>query len=123
MQPDQVRSADSRAWLARAEDDLGAATDLLALPTPRLRAALFHCQQAAEKALKGFLTWHDQPFAKTHDLRRVGRRCAEIAPALDPLLRRAAALTDYAWKFRYPGTPYEPSREEAATALELALTG
>jgi HEPN domain-containing protein len=28
--------------------------------------------------------------------------------------------TDYAWKFRYPGTPYEPSREEAATALEVA---
>jgi HEPN domain-containing protein len=36
-------------------------------------AAVFHCQQAAEKALKGFLAWHDTPFRKTHDLRREWR--------------------------------------------------
>jgi len=35
---------------------------------PFLEDALFHCQQAVEKALKGFLTWHDRPFEKTHDL-------------------------------------------------------
>ena len=120
MPPDAVRQADCREWLARAGDDLGAAADLLGLPAPRIRAVLFHCQQATEKALKGFLTWHDQPFAKTHDLRRIGRQCANLDPTLELLLSRAAALTDYAARFRYPGEPYEPSPEEAATALELA---
>lgn len=33
---------------------------------------------------------------------------------------RAAELTDYAWKFRYPGEPEEPPREEAEQALTLA---
>jgi HEPN domain-containing protein len=28
---------------------------------------LFHCQQAAEKSMQGFLTAHDRVFRKTHD--------------------------------------------------------
>ena len=120
MPPEPFRQADCREWLVRAEEDLGAAADLLALPTPRIRVVLFHCQQAAEKALKGFLTWHDRPFAKTHDLRRIGRECINQDPTLELLLQRAAALTDYASRFRYPGEPYEPSLREASTALELA---
>jgi hypothetical protein len=39
---------------------------------------------------------------------------------LDPLLRRAAPLTEYAWKFRYPGDPEEATAEEAAGALATA---
>jgi hypothetical protein len=35
-------------------------------------------------------------------------------------LQRGAPLTEYAWKFRYPGDPDEPSRDEAAAALALA---
>jgi HEPN domain-containing protein len=62
--------ADTRAWLARARDDIrGADIDLAAAP-PLLGDAAFHCQQAVEKALKAFLTWHDRPFRKTHDLGR-----------------------------------------------------
>lgn len=33
---------------------------------------------------------------------------------------RAASLTQYAWKFRYPGEPQEPSVEEAEQAIALA---
>ena len=29
-------------------------------------------------------------------------------------------LTDFAWKYRYPGEPEEPSREETEAALALA---
>jgi len=35
-------------------------------------------------------------------------------------LRQAAPLTEYAWKFRYPGEPDGPSIEEAARALATA---
>ncbi len=45
-----------RAWLKKADDDLrGAQVDLAAAP-PLIEDALFHCQQAAEKAMKAFLT-------------------------------------------------------------------
>jgi HEPN domain-containing protein len=73
----------------------------------------FHAQQLAEKALKGFLTWHDQPFRKTHNLVEIGQQCVAIDATLEDLARRAARLTEYAWKFRYPGEPAEPALEEA----------
>jgi HEPN domain-containing protein len=82
--------------------------------------AVFHAQQAAEKALKALLTWHDTPFRKTHDLAEIGRQCAAIVPPLEPLLIRAAELTQYAWKYRYPGEPNEPPQQEAERAIALA---
>jgi hypothetical protein len=45
---------------------------LLAANPPLLGEVVFHCQQAAEKAMKGFLSWHDSPFGKTHDLALIG---------------------------------------------------
>jgi HEPN domain-containing protein len=42
--------AEVRAWLQKAQNDLrGADIDLAASP-PLIEDALFHCQQAAEKA-------------------------------------------------------------------------
>jgi HEPN domain-containing protein len=65
----------------------GAEIDLAADP-PLLDDPMFHCQQAAEKALKAYLTWHDRPFRRTHDLVELGNQCVEIDHTLDPLLRR-----------------------------------
>jgi hypothetical protein len=36
------------------------------------------------------------------------------------LIDRAVPLTEYAWKFRYPGELEEPSRHEAEEAFEVA---
>ncbi len=112
--------AETRAWLVRAIDDLREAEHDLTAAPPLLRGAVFHCQQAAEKAMKGFLTWHSRPFRKTHNLTEIGGLCVEVDRTLEPPLRRAAVLTDFAWKYRYPGEPEEPSREETETALALA---
>jgi len=120
MPHDPARLADTKAWMARAASDLGAGVHALTANPPFVAAAVFHAQQAAEKALKGFLAWHDAPFGKTHDLAALGRLCAEIDRELGPLGRRAGKLTEYAWKYRYPGEPEEPSREEADSALALA---
>lgn len=120
MPPDQVLKADALAWLRRAAEDMRAArVDLEARP-PLREDALFHCQQAAEKALKAFLTAHDLPFRKTHDLVELGQACCALDATLEPLLRRTAALTEYAWRYRYPGQEQVPSAQEAAEALELA---
>ena len=45
---------------------------------------------------------------------------AAIAPELEPVLRRAAPLTECAWRFRCPGEPDGPSFEEATRALATA---
>jgi HEPN domain-containing protein len=120
MPPDPARVADTRAWLEKATLDLrGAGIDLAATP-PLVGDALFHCQQAVEKALKALLAWHDEPFRKTHDLVELGALCTTIDDTLEPLLRKAAPLTEYAWKFRYPGDVPDPTAPEAEAALAVA---
>ncbi len=120
MQLDPGYVAEVRAWLQRAVTDLRAAELASNADPPLLDVAVFHCQQAAEKAVKGFLTWNRTRFAKTHDLERLGELSVEIDPALEPVLVRAAELTDYAWLYRYPPDVPGPSRDETEEAIAIA---
>jgi hypothetical protein len=53
-------------------------------------------------------------------LEEIGRQCIGVDPALEPLVDQAVPLTEYAWKFRYPGEPEEPTSEEVEEALQVA---
>lgn len=114
------RSDEVRRWLAKACADLRAGEVVLAASPPLVEDALFHAQQAAEKAIKGFLVWQGRGFRKTHDLREVGGAALEVDETLEPLLREAARLTPFAGVFRYPADMGEPAPEEAQEALALA---
>ncbi len=57
----------SRAWLLKAFSDLDTARQIGGLPDGHLDAGIYHCQQAVEKTLKGFLVLHGKPFEKIHD--------------------------------------------------------
>lgn len=120
MPLDPVRIEDTRAWMEKARQDMGAGHADLAADPSYPGDAMFHAQQAAEKALKGFLAWHEVIFRKTHDLRELFEDCSRIDPSLRELAERAENLTPYAWRFRYPGERDEPTGEEAEEALALA---
>lgn len=120
MPHDPARVAETRGWLVRASSDVRAAEHELRATPPLLDDIVFHCQQVAEKSLKGFLTWHDRPFRKTHSIEEPGEQCLQVDPTLKGLIDRAVPLTEYAWKFRYPGEPEEPSQQEAEEALATA---
>ncbi len=120
MPLDPALVEDTRAWLTKALMDLRAADILLRAAPPLLGNVVFHSQQAAEKALKAFLAWHDEPFRKTHNLEEVGRQTLPFDTTLRALVGRAGGLTEYAWKYRYPGEPKEPRLSEAEAALALA---
>jgi HEPN domain-containing protein len=109
-------------WLRKASRDLGAAALDLSVDPPFLADAVFHCQQAAEKALKGLLTAHARVFDKTHIIEDLAPDCLAVDATLEPILRRATRLTVYAWKYRYPGDADEPPLSEALEALETART-
>jgi HEPN domain-containing protein len=109
---------ETRAWLLRAAEDLAAAVALTAPVT--LRSALFHCQQAAEKSLKAFLTWHQKPFPTTHNLTVLSGLCSELDASLDAAVAPALALTRFAVALRYPGESEEPSIAEVRRWLAVA---
>ena len=120
MPHDLALVAETRAWLEKAWEDLAAAALDLGANPPLCGDTAFHAQQAVEKALKAFLTWHGREFRKTHNLIELGQHGGELDRNLEPLLRQAAPLTEYAWKFRYPGDPERPTQQEAEEALATA---
>jgi HEPN domain-containing protein len=120
MPPDPARVAEARPWFVKAEHDLRAAGVPLAATPPLLGEATYHCQQAAEKSMKGYLSWHDVPIGKTHDLAAIGGLCVANDVSLEAMCGRADDLSVFAWAFRYPGDPEEPTRTEVEDALALA---
>ena len=115
-----ARATDVAAWLSRAQLDLRSAEVDLGASPPLLADAAFHSQQAVEKGLKALLTHNDHLFRRTHDIGELALAGLQHEPSLEPLLRAAAPLTEYAWRFRYPGEVFEPDRQEVENALQIA---
>jgi len=109
-----------RSWLAKAESDLAAARKLAAGSDPCLDAAIYHCQQAAEKAVKGFLTFHHQEVVKTHDVRYLCKLAVSFNKDFSTWFEAAELVTPYATLYRYPGEDLEPEQEEFDQALTAA---
>ena len=91
-----------KAWLIKAQHDSAAAHKLAAEPNAYLDAAIYHCQQTAEKAIKAFLVFHDQRFEKTHDLKILAGLAQPFEVQFASWLNAAILLTPYVTTFRYP---------------------
>lgn len=114
---DEATQELTRAWLMKAQIDLGAARKLATGPDRYLDTAIYHCQQAAEKALKGFLTFQGQRFEQVHNLPLLVTQAITLEPSFSAWLDAAERLTPYATLFRYPGDVLEPDPGEFALAL------
>jgi HEPN domain-containing protein len=101
-----------RSWLTKSQHDLAAARKLSTGPDLYLDVAIYHCQQAAEKAVKGFLAFHDHPIERTHDIEVLVTLAMRYDAEFSTQLGAAALLTPYATEFRYPGNVLEPDPEE-----------
>ncbi len=108
------------AWMKKAQDDLRTARVAVEADPPLIESALFHCQQAVEKAMKTFLTVHDTPFRKTHNLDELAVACEKIDSTLKVIFNSARDLTVFAWEFRYPGDSETPPIDEAYDAITKA---
>jgi HEPN domain-containing protein len=118
--PTQKQPEESRAWLQYAGEDLDAARALLKMKPAMVRQALFHAQQAAEKALKGFLIGNAKPYPLIHDIDRLRARCSELDCTLDQLAMECLPLTPFAGLSRYPGEPEVPDLDWALALLAAA---
>ena len=109
-----------QSWLIKAKHDLAAADKLVADSDPLLDTAIYHCQQAAEKSIKGFLAFHDQPLEKTHNIETLLKLAVPYEAKFSRWLSIANRMTEYTFAFRYPDVVMEPARAECEQAMENA---
>lgn len=108
-----------REWLGKASHDLRSAEILIA--GDEHANAAFFCQQAAEKAAKGYLVYLDIEFPKTHNLYQLAQLLSEADAELAHLVRDADELTKYAWQVRYPGSYPTSTHSVLRTRLSLLV--
>ena len=118
--PEEVKRDLVRQWLAKADADLDTAKFLFCPGKSFFPAICFHCQQAAEKYFKAFLTWQQIEFPKTHDLQLLLGLIASIDSSLALELTEVVALNPYGVDIRYPGDAPEITRADADEAIRLA---
>jgi len=107
-------------WLIKAQHDLASARKLAADPDPILDTAIYHCQQAGEKAVKGFLAFHDHPLEKTHNVRTLVTLAQSYDGGFASWREAGEQLTPYAMAFRYPAAAPEPDQETFVAAEQAA---
>jgi HEPN domain-containing protein len=108
------------SWLAKAKHDLASARVLAASSPPLLDTAVYHCQQAAEKAAKAYLVFCDREVERVHDIEVLLRSAASCDQRFADWVDVGIELTPYAHLYRYPGRVTEPSREQFDRAMSAS---
>lgn len=81
----------------------------------------FHCQQAAEKYLKGYLIYKTGILHEGHNLVRLCRRAAGFNPVFNQYLKDCAFLNTFYIEARYPAEdPMEISYDNTKECLIIA---
>ena len=110
-----------KGWIIKAKSDLHLAEKGIKEDDLTLDSAIFHTQQCAEKALKAFLAYHEQPLIKTHDLLKLLEMSSQIDQDFAKLRMDAAVLSPFATEFRYPtDDEIAPERKVVLDAIDRA---
>ena len=120
MPHDPELVAETRAWLAKAWLDLAAADHELTAEPPLVEDIVFHAQQAVRSPSRRCSRGMASRFERRTISRSLAKQSIGVAPELRASVDRAVPLTEHAWKFRYPGGPAAPPRDEAQSALTSA---
>jgi HEPN domain-containing protein len=109
----------TRGWLEKAKRDFLTAQRELNDEEPFTDIITYHAQQAAEKFLKGYLTWKEIEFPRTHDIEDLVSLAMNEEPDFEEIKTESSVLSPYAVEVRYPEFE-EPLLEDAREAVEIA---
>jgi len=107
-------------WLKFAAADIDTVLLLKEMRPQHREIICYHCEQAVEKYLKGFLVFMEQMPPKTHDLTLLCNLCSEHDSNFSSLLSSCNYLTDFAVQPRYP-KEMDISDANVKTAIKYAL--
>jgi len=113
--------AFAKQWIKFAQKDLLSAQKLLLPPDTQLEACVYHCQQAAEKAVKALLALHGRDIPMKHDIGLLISAARGIDVDLQRFLADASTITEYAVDYRYPMFDVEALKlQEVEYAMKYA---
>src|SRR5215813_2214547 len=98
------RNREAAGWLAIAREDVRVAQACLGLDPPARGVAAYHCQQAAEKLVKGLLVAASVPFRKTHDMDELADLAISSYTECLDMLDAVRMVTVWGIAYRYPET-------------------
>ena len=104
-------------WFFLANEDLRSAEHLLTMHPIPIEIICFHCEQAAEKMLKGVLEANDIEPPRTHDLVVLCKLCGEVDEEYLNLIDYCIGLTPYGVQARYP-SEMEINENDMMNALD-----
>lgn len=114
---DEAKRERVQDWLTKAYIDLDAARFMAAGERHLREVAVYHCQQAAEKAVKAYLFSRDYRFDRTHDIEILVNAAIPLDARFAKYLSAAKRLTPYSVVYRYPDGPSTPTKREYERAF------
>jgi uncharacterized protein len=116
-----VRIENTKLWVNMARVDIKTAKLLINQTPDCLSICAYHCQQATEKILKAFLTWHDHPARKVHELGPLREECCVVDASLESSLPDCGWLTEWNVLGRYTLSANEQLAQEALSTAEVTF--
>jgi HEPN domain-containing protein len=89
-------------WFYLADADIDTAKLVKEMRTQHKEIICYHCEQAVEKYLKGFLQANNIIPPQIHDLEKLCAMCSEKDIRFDIIIKECIYLTDFATQLRYP---------------------
>lgn len=92
----------AREWFEYAKRDLESAKFLMNMHPKPLEIICYHCEQSAEKYLKGYLIIKGKKAEKTHDLVLLNSKCSILEKRFNEIEDECIELVPYGVQVRYP---------------------
>jgi len=91
-----------KEWQRLADMDLKTAEYLKEMKPLPIEIICYHCQQSAEKYLKGYLVFSGELPPKMHDLDELCKLCIKHSDSFSNIADNCSDLTAYGVQLRYP---------------------
>jgi HEPN domain-containing protein len=108
---------DAKEWVVIAETDFDSAKLLNESARKHFEIICYHCAQAVEKYLKGYLVYKDIVPRKTHDLLFLNNICIERDKRFEAIITGCGFLNRFASDIRYPHK-YETNETDASFSID-----
>jgi len=110
----------TKAWLEKAEHDLGTAK-IIFLHLPDYHDTIaFHCQQAVEKYIKAILVYRQIAFQRSHDLIYLLDLLSSVTVINNEQYKKAAFINGFGVQFRYPNKIVMLSSDDIQHAIDIS---